>query len=263
MATESELRNQLRGDVTGAPSRIDADLVIRRAKMRRAPRQFAVGSVAVLAVAGFTVLGVSVTPSLFSMSTGAADSAAISGAEPQLGAPESGLIDGANDPNLVDPNSKRTRASQCGEEIVESAPNEWGLELTTQFPSVVAASTQPVSGIVTLTNAGSSRVQGVTSALPTMLLSRDGLTLWRTSGMVTEQARIVDLGPGESLSYTTTFTPAECSQEGDAESQFGDNLPALTPGDVMLSAAILFIPEGDPEGRGVVIAGHPVTVSVR
>lgn len=255
--TESELRDELQRSIPGSASRIDADAIIRKAKARRAPRQVAFGSVAVLAVAGFAVLGTSALPSLFPSSTGASDSAGMS-------APESSISEKNGDHfGAAQSDANRVLTGQCGRTAVSPPPSSLGLTLTPSFPTPVSRGSQPVTGTVTLTNTGTSPVRGSTSFEPVIELARNGMTVWHTSGSVPSLGRLIDLAPGESTTYSASFTPVECTSEDETGIRFRDNLPPLDFGDVTLTAAIQFIPDGATGEEAVIISGPPQTITLR
>jgi len=264
MATESEFRDQLRNHATEVPSQLDAEFIIRQAKRRRTPRQIAVGSVSALAVVGFTVLGVSVAPSLMSASTGAADSAAISSAESQFDAPEAELESGTSERDGATPGAERSLTSRCGTSTPEFVSNELGLELAVTFPREITTGSHPVEGTVTLTNTGAFQVHGVILAEPTMTVSRDGLTLWHSAGASPQAAQDVALAAGESQSFPAFFTPVDCSAADDAQLEFPQTLPAITPGAVALIAAIEFRTDlADAAGSHVIFSQPSDTVLMR
>jgi hypothetical protein len=254
--TESELRDTLRGGAPNNPPRIDTEEVIRKAKARRAPRQVAFGSVAVLAIAGFAVFGASTLPSLLPMSSGTADSAGISG-------PESAMSDlNGEHSDAPQPDANRVLTSRCGEATDAISPNSMGLVLTTSFPASIPADGQTVSGTATLTNTGASRVQGSTAVEPYLELSRSGITVWHSNGAIPSLGRLVDLAPGESVTYSTRFTPVECSAADESGFPFRENLPKLTSGGVDVVATIQFIPEGATSEAGVLVSGPPETITL-
>lgn len=256
MRTESELRDELRRTRPGTTSRIDPDAVIRKAKARRAPRQIAFGSVAVLAVAGFAILGTSTLPSFISMSTGTADSAGVAGPESAMSELKDDHFNGLYD-------ARRALTGRCGETSSALAPTPLGLQLMAAFPSSIPADGESVAGTVTLTNTGSSHVRGSTSSEPVLILSRNGVTVWHSNGPLPSEPHAVDLAPGDSISYPASFTPVECSAEDEVGDRFRDNLPALEPGEVELTAAIWFVPEGADTAAGAAISGPPQTITLR
>ena len=260
MHTESELRDKLRGAVPAATSRIDPAVIIRRAKVRRAPRQVAFGSVAALAVAGFTFLGVSVAPSLFSMSTGASDSASIVGAESFKDDPAGSQVGGGASNGAHEPDIDARLSARCGISPLTVAPNSLGLELTTSFPESVPADGSSVSGLVTVTNTGNSRVRGTTSVEPIVSLSRNGVTVWHTSGSAADLARHVDLEPGQSAIYSASFRTIQCNPDDENPATVGDNLPALVPGPAEVTATITYFSD---TGDSFLISGPAESIILR
>jgi hypothetical protein len=101
-----------------------------------------------------------------------------------------------------------------------------------------AAGARSIPVTVTLTNTGDVGILGTTASRPALTLSRDGVTIWHTNGPSDMSARIVDLGPGESMTYETVFEPLVCGPEDDALEAFRPGLPAAGPGTYLLWAAI-------------------------
>jgi len=127
----------------------------------------------------------------------------------------------------------------CTGTLAEVAPSESGLELTVHFPGSAKAGTDPIDGTVTLTNNGADTVAGYTAASPALTLSKDGIVLWHTNGAMIDLARDVNLAPGESFDYETSFTPVVCTVDDDlAELGFAEDLPAAHAGEYKLSAMI-------------------------
>ncbi len=263
MHSESDLRDELNGAAPTTSSRIDPDAVIRRAKARRVPRQVAFGSAAVLAVAGFAVLGTSTLPSLFSMSTGASDSAIVAGAGSQVSELKGDHFGDAQ------PGANRQIAGRCGSASIGAAPNSWGLVLTTSFPATAQANGLPVSGTVTLTNTGATRVTGTTSTTPVISLVRDGITVWHTGGAADGPGRSIALDSGQSVTFSASYTPVECTVDDESADVFPEDLPPLGPGAVDVMAAINFVPDASdasdaPDaGAEVVVSGPAHAVTLR
>lgn len=261
MPTESEFRDQLRRATSAPLPPIDADAVVRQAKSRRAPRRVAFGAMTVLAVAGVTTLGVFTLPSLLPGGVGASDTSAP--------AYQSQVSDSGKDApggyaeGSVEPPSAESRSSaKCGEAPLVVPPNSWGLVVTGSFPASAPADGSPVSGTVTLTNQGTTRVVGVTPSQVVIALAHDGTTVWHSNGAVDARGRRVDLRPGESLSYPAQFTPVECTAADDRGSEFPHDLPALAPGDYTVSATIEFLPDAESSG-GTIVSGPASMITLR
>jgi hypothetical protein len=135
-------------------------------------------------------------------------------------------------------------ANGCGEPVKPSPPPVEGLELTLAFPASAPADGVEVQGVATLTNTGSVRLIGSTSAQPVVTIARDGITVWHTKGPDDLAFRSVDLAPGESLDYPVSLTPVECTAVDELGESFREGLPALAPGTYEVSAALAFAPDG-------------------
>ena len=131
------------------------------------------------------------------------------------------------------------RINLCTGTLVEVAPSESGLELDVNFPDSAKAGTAAIEGTVTLTNNGTETVTGYTAASPALTLSQDGVVLWHSNGAMIDLARDVNLAPGESFDYETSFTPVVCGVDDDlADLGFAEDLPAAPAGEYQLSALI-------------------------
>ena len=131
--------------------------------------------------------------------------------------------------------------NRCGQSLAEVGPSEADLELTVHFPGEAWASEERVRGMITITNTGTERLTGETWPGPALTLSRDDRVFWHTSGFHLTPTMIIDLAPGESFEYTTTFAPVDCSADpayGDPESTV--ELPPVPRGDYELSALLDF-----------------------
>lgn len=259
MPTESELRTLLKNDAEDAAGsrRLDAAAVIRRSKRRRLPQQLAVGGLSTLAVAGIGFAGVTAFRMLpqgaMTMSAG---SSADSGAVPERAAP--GTAQGIK-------RAPADRINLCGGPLAEVAPNPDGLVLSTAFPASSAAGNEPIDGTVTLTNTGTQTIKGTTAASPAITVSQDGMVLWHSNGPMIMLAAVVDLAPGQSMSYRASFTPVRCGVADDRVDGFPDNLPALTAGSYQVSAAIDLSRESADGGFSAneLVTGPTQTVTLR
>lgn len=228
MPTEDELRDLLRNQT--APNRLDAGRVVRASRRRRIPQQIAAGGVGTLAIAAIAVFGIQTTQ----FGQGASDSASA----PMMSedSQESQLGYGGDAVKRL----PADRLNLCGAPVTDAAPSYFGLQLEVVAPAVAAAGTAPVQATVRMTNAGTETVTGTTLFGPALTLSQDGVTVWHSNGAVDSSAVLVDLAPGASMEYVTTFTPVLCGPEDDALPEFRSDLPALAPGAYELSAAIDF-----------------------
>jgi hypothetical protein len=231
--SESDLRRSLRdGDVPSGE--IDLAAVLRRSRARRRPRVILVGAASVLAVAAIVV-----PVSVSALTTGSsAGSSALAGEAPSVES-ATGSAGGVADSTAADP-LKRGPADKlnlCAGPLAEVAPAPSGLVLTIA-PVDAAATATAIPVVVTLTNTGPATVTGSTSAAPAITLSQNGITLWHTNGAVDSIGMVVDLAPGASMTYATTFEPVICGIDDDAADLFRSDLPAVAPGTYAVSAAL-------------------------
>ena len=234
MPTESDLRRLLQGPTdAGQRTSLDTSRVVRRARLRRLPKQIVIGSTVTLAAAGIAVASIQglqlANPSSATLGSAASDGAAEPVPEPEI-------------PGAVGDDAIRRapaeRLNLCEGTLAEVAPSVTGLVLTTTFPDGAPADGAPVVGTVTLTNTGTQRVSGATGATPAITLLQNGTVLWHSNGPTIAMVMMVDLDPGESLEYSTAFAPARCGVDDDMAESFRDNLPPLTAGTYDVSAAI-------------------------
>ena len=230
MPTESELRRRFHDDEPRGS--IDLDAVLRRSRARRRPRAAAVAIVSSLAALAI-VVPVSISVASQQTSTLSAGSASAPDKAPPPVALEGG---GASGSTATKP-SPAAKINLCGATLAAPAPAEDGLILTVQ-PVDAAAGARDIPVTVTLTNTGTQQVSGWLSPFPTLTLSRDGIVLWHSNGAVPSLAQQLDLAPGASTTFSTTFEPVVCGAQDDAQSGFRTDLPAAGPGSYQLSAAL-------------------------
>ena len=225
MPSEDDLKRMF--DESTAPNTLDPNRIIAKSRARRVPRQVAAGAVGALAVAGIFVVAIQGLPLNQQSST-------ISSAD----APAS---DSAGGSELSD--IKRAPAEKinlCGGPLAEVAPSAYGLQFDLEFPATAPVGNGPIEGTVRLTNTSDRHVSGSTAATPAITLSQDGVVLWHSNGPMIMSLAIVDLEPGQSMTYQASFTPVRCDVADDTAESFRDDLPALPVGDYQLSALIDF-----------------------
>jgi hypothetical protein len=241
MPSESELRGRFH-DGTQPKGQIDVEAVLRRARARRRPRVVLAGAATALAVTAVVIplsLGAFSPPATDLAAGGAGDTAAQESAPV---APET------NQAFATDGGIKRAPADKmnlCEAPLAEVAPAASGLVLTVD-PLAAHAGDHSVPVVVTLTNEGTEHVSATTGGAPALTLSQDGMTLWHSNGPVDMIGILVDLDPGESMRYDTTFEPVRCSVDDDLLESFRSDLPAVEPGSYQLSAAIDAMPNEPP-----------------
>jgi len=253
MATEPNLRELFRGDTPTLPA-IDTASVIRRSKTRRLPAQIGIGGAFTLAIGG---LGVAGLQGLGGTAQTASDST-VSSAEQAPAGPDGvkGMMEGEGTDAVIK-RAPADRINLCGGPMAEVAPNELGLVLTVAFPDT-AVGTAPVVGTATLTNTGANPVAGYTAPSPAITLSRDGIVLWHSNGMMIQSIQDVSLAPGESLEFAASFTPVVCGVEDDTAEAFRTDLPPVPAGDYHVSAAA----DVTVDGNAVLVTGPAETVRI-
>lgn len=266
MPSEDELREQFHdggqggGQGGGTAVAIDLDAVIRRSRARRTPRVAALAIVSSLAVLGVVVpVSISVASSqTATLSAGSAASASDEGKAPH--AADGGRPSGPGGGAQINTQG----LNPCAAALTTTAPAADGLVLTVQ-PVDAAASDRGIPVTVTLTNTGAAGVAGSLSPFPTLTLSRDGVVLWHSNGAVPSIAQQVDLAPGASITFESTFEPVVCAADDDGPSGFPSDLPPAGPGSYRLSAALDFSPQApgaDGGAAAVLVTGptSPVTL---
>jgi hypothetical protein len=264
MPTEAELREQFHDDdrpvghqATGTDA-IDLDAVLRRSRARRRPQVIAIAVVSSLAALAIIVpVSVSVAlgqTGMFGASSGSAASAGDTGGQK---APES-LAGGAADGGGIEV-APAQKINLCTGSLTELAPASNGLVLSVE-PIDASASDHSIPATVTLRNTGSTAFRGSASPFPALTFSRDGIVLWHSNGAVPSLAQVIDLAPGASLTFSTTFEPVVCAVADDERTSFRPDLPAAGAGSYGLSA-ILEVTAND--GSSIMVSGPVVAVTLR
>lgn len=256
MPAESELRRQFHDDEPRGT--IDLDAVLRRARRRRAPRVAAIAIVSSLAVVGVVV------PVSIGL-TGAHTTTSVLGAQSGGSAPDlsSGQAPRAADGGAAAGTSAETM-NRCAGHLANPSPAADGLVLTVP-PVNAAAGGRSIPVTVTLTNTGTQQVTGSLSPFPVLTLSRDGLVLWHSNGAVPSLVQEIDLAPGASTTFKTTFEPLICAPADDTGRGFGSALAQVARGSYELSAALDFTPapsSGEAGGAAVVVTGPTSAVTL-
>jgi len=211
---------------------IDVAHVVVASRSRRRPRQVVAGSLGALALAGVAILAIQVTvPGQNSVTS--AESAktdqSVSGA-PSMGA---------------DSSLKRAPASRvnlCGGMLAEVGAGASGLSVTVGVPVSASADGTRVSTTAVVTNSSTTRVTGALLALPTIVLSREGIVLWHGPDTADAAPLPIDLAPGESASFETSLTPVLCTADDDTGTGIPSTAPALPAGSYAVNAFADFAP---------------------
>lgn len=225
---DSEIRDRFR-EGTQPRGEIDVDAVLRRVRARRRPRVLLAGAGGVLAVTAIAVpAALSTSLPLGGTAGGASDMAE--------SAPYSDEDVAAGGTDLVTL-PKAEKLNLCAAPVAAPAPAPSGL-LITVAPVSASADDRDIPTTVTLTNTGAERITGTTGSRPSLTLAEGEVTVWHTNGPQDLSARIVDLAPGQSMSYPAEFDPVRCSAADEEAEAFPADLPQLGAGLYRLSAVI-------------------------
>ena len=246
MATESDLRDLLRGPDPEGRGEIDLDAVLSRTRRRRRPRMIAaqaLGSVALIGVLGTAVI-VSIPPAPSGVMMTAEDA---DGGESAATAPE------------ADESGLTWAPDACGAPVTD-VPASDILGLVVDIPTTVDPGERlPVT--ITLTNDGPDRVTGSTSSAPHLSLSFDGTVVWHSYAVQDANARVVDLESGESMTYESYVDRVLCGSEDDVSMNDPEStMPLAGPGDYEIRAVLVI---GTDDGASIVASAPPLPLEIR
>lgn len=231
MATESDLRDLLRGPDPEGRGEIDLDTVLSRTRRRRRPRVIAaqaLGSVALVGVLG-TAIVVSIPPTNQAALMTAEDAAAGS----EEAAP------------FADEDALRWMPDACGAPVTDPVGSDI-LALVITLPTIVEPE-ERIPFTVTLRNDGPDPIVGTASSAPYVSFARDGIVVWHSYATQDASAQVVDLDPGESMTFETSFDRVICATEDDLVMPDPDNpLPLAPSGDYELRAVVVVATETGP-----------------
>ena len=242
MASFDDLGQALRDDAAAnAPraSAIDVDAVTRAARARRRPRQWAVGTLSVVAVLGFGGLAVAaVTPPVLIAASESADLEA--GATDGGAAP---LADGGEDERVTSPDLAEIVSCGAAPPRLENEVSDLTLEL--RIAQVSAAGTEPVEAIAVLANRGDDAVSLLTSSTAVAVLAQNdavvGIELPRESA-----ALELELAPGESVELPMVVSTLDCRSSSSEP---------LAPGAYAVIAVLEVV-----SGASALVVAEPVQV---
>lgn len=237
MATESDLRDLLRGPDPEGRSAIDLDTVLSRTRRRRRPRVIAaqaLGSVALVGVLGTAVV----------VSIPRADQAALMTAEDAAAGGE----ESATAP-YVDEDASRAAYDACGDPLVTPPPLGWSLGVALGADAVVSDDSGNLDVTVSLRNDSPLAVTGVAD-IPSVAIVRDGVVV--AHGIPVEPAaRPIELASDAVVTWSLVIWVASCDTEAGA-------LPA---GEYQARAVVEFVAEGFDGVEPV--RGEPTTIAIR
>ena len=218
MASFNDLGRALRDDAAANAPRasvIDVDAVTDAARARRRPRQWAVGTLSVVAVLGFGGLAVaSVTPPVMIAASEIADS-------------EAGSVESESAP-LADDGAEGIRGIElvelvaCGAASTSAQTDNAGLALEVRLPPNTASGGSPIDAVAVLVNTSGATVTVLTTSSVAGALTRDGSVVGE--GVMRESsAREVSLAPGESAELPLRLSTNDCrnAQEPLASGVYG------------------------------------------
>jgi hypothetical protein len=253
VATESDLRDLLRGPDPEGRGDIDLDAVLSRTRRRRRPRVIAaqaLGSVAVIGVLGTAVF----------VSGPLADRGVVMSAD-DLGSGADGAgeaVAESGDSPFADEDALKWMPDACGAPVTDTV-SSGGLTLEMSMELVVEPQERiPVQ--VTLRNDGPDDIVGVSSPWPHVSLARDGLVVWHSYQTQEAIGYVIDLAPGESTTLETYFDRVICSTEDDLIMDGPQNdMPTAPPGQYELRAVLVVTTD---EGQTLVAASAPFPLEI-
>jgi hypothetical protein len=246
VATESDLRDLLRGPDPEGRGAIDLDAVLSRTRRRRRPRVIAaqaLGSVALVGVLG-TVAVVAIPRADPAVQMTAEDAGA-------------GSDEAATSP-YADEDALAWTPDTCGAPATEPVgAGSLGLAITV---ASVDASAERVPVMLTLRNDGPERIAGAIGSQPSLSLALDGIVVWHSDATAEASGAVVDLAPGESTTWETYVDLVVCGSEDDLVMDGSQNdMPAAPPG-VYEVRAVLVVTTDD--GATLIAASAPLPLEI-
>lgn len=246
MATESDLRDLLRGPDPEGRGEIDLDAVLSRTRRRRRPRVIAAQALGSVALVG--VLGTAVVVAIPRADTGVQMTAedAVAGSDEAATAP------------FADEDALRWMPDACGAPVTEQVSTP-GLTLEMSIVTTYEPQERiPVT--VTLRNDGPDRLVGTSGRSPSVSFARDGLVVWHSYATQDASARVVDLAPGESMTFEAFFDRVICGTEDDLIMDDPQrDLPVAPPGQYELRAVLVVATDA---GATLLAASPPLSLEI-
>lgn len=212
MASFDDLGRALRDDaVANAPraSAIDVDAVTHAARARRRPRQWAVGTLSVVAVLGFGGLAVSaVTPPVLIAASESADLA-----EESVESDSAPLAEGGDEGQRVDGVEWWADGVACGASASTLETGESALSLDLRLPSSASSNGDTIDASAILLNSSTEPITLVTGASVVAVLTQSGSVV----GVELERdtaALEVELEPGHSREVPMPISTLDCRGAG-------------------------------------------------
>jgi hypothetical protein len=246
VATESDLRDLLRGPDPEGRGEIDLDAVLTRTRRRRRPRVIAAQAFGSVALVG--VLGTAVVVSIPRADTGVQMTAEDAGA---------GSDEAATAP-LADEDALKWAPDTCGAPVTDVVSSD-GVTLELSIETIFEPEERiPVQ--VTLRNDGPDRLVGTSSPWPHVSLARDGIVVWHSYQTQEDIGLIIDLAPGESLTLDTYVDRVICGSEDDLIMDGPQNdMPAAPPGQYELRTVLVVTTD---DGTSYLAASAPFQLEI-
>lgn len=215
MSSLDDLGRALRDDAAAnAPkaSAINVDAVARAARARRQPRQWAVGTLSVVAVLGFGGIAVAaVTPPTMI--------AAIESADLEVGvtdAESTPLAEGGGTGDApVDNGARVGELLACSADTAPLTSTITGVDAVITPPATRVVAGEPIMTTVQLTNTTDSAVSFTMSAEAAGALTTDGVVVG-TSSVLAAGVVEVQLAAGESTAVPVRLGTTDCRDSGTA-----------------------------------------------
>jgi len=212
MSSLDDLGGALRDDAAAnAPraSAIDVDAVARAARARRQPRQWAVGTLSVVAVLGFGGIAVAaVTPPTMI--------AAIESADLEVGVPESESAPLAEGGTGDAPEENEARVGEllvCSADTTPLTSSMSGLDAAITPPATSVVAGEPIMTTVQLTNTTGSEVVFAMRPEATGVVTTDGAVVGMRS-ILGDSLVEVRLAPNESTTVPVRLETTDCRDSG-------------------------------------------------
>ncbi len=205
MSGFNDLGRALRDDAAvNAPraSVIDVDAVADAVRARRRPRQWAVGSLSVVAALGIGGLALqSVTPPPLIAASESADTATVESTE------GSGLLSQPGEPE-VGADSRSLALLTCGAAVPEPFSHS-AVTLSVEVPASARTADGDIVGVAALMNTGSDPVSISTLMEATGSLAQGGAIIAETLGS-SDAMQTVELAPGERFELPLRVSTMGC-----------------------------------------------------
>jgi hypothetical protein len=206
MSGFNDLGRALRDDAeVNAPraSAIDVDAVAHAARARRRPRQWAVGTLSVVATLGIGGLALqSVTPPALIAASESADTATVesSGGSELLSEPAA--------PEALGDGSRQLTLLACGAAVPEPYSSS-ALTLLVQVPFSARGTDREFAGVAVLTNSGTEPITISTRVAAVGVLALEGVIVGESLA-ADDALQTIELAPGDGLELPLRVSTTVC-----------------------------------------------------